>query len=119
MGYFCLIVGLFVIFAISRNQVKKMHKEIALFKVMGVSIPKILNIIVFEYLIILFAAFLLGGVISLIIGKILSDLFFDNVWSIDFSSMSYLMIILVVCCILIVLMSSYSVVKEKVKTFLN
>jgi len=83
MAILCLIVGFFVLFAIIQNQLKRKRFDGAIQKVFGIkSLDLFLNIVI-EYLIIVLIASFIGIGFSLLLGQVVSYMFFDGVWRID------------------------------------
>lgn len=119
MAFLCIIVGFFVIYAIIQNQLRKKSYDIALMKSFGSSSTFIMKQFLYEYLLMSIAATLLGSFFSIIFGNIISFIFFDGIWSLDWS---YLILIITVMCVLtvtIVFVSTISIYKKSAKTLLD
>lgn len=83
MATLCLLVGFFVIYSIMNHELQRKAYEFSLLKTLGLSFLKIQGSVVIEYAILVILALLFGSSISLILGFILSQIFFDGVWSKD------------------------------------
>lgn len=83
MALLCLTVGFFVLFAIIQNQLAKKRYEAALQKVFGMTSSNLFLTIAYEYLIIVIIACTIGIGFSLVLGIVVSNMFFDGVWRID------------------------------------
>lgn len=88
MALLCLAVGFFVLFAIIQNQIKKKYFETAIQKVFGLQPSELLKALLKEYFIMAAISCTLGLGFSLILGQIVSTLFFDGVWRVDFVFMA-------------------------------
>lgn len=88
MSGLCMLVGFFVLFAIIQNQLKKKHFEVAIQKVFGMEPSALLATLVKEYFMMAAISCVLGMGFSLALGQVVSILFFDGVWRIDWLYMA-------------------------------
>lgn len=119
MAFLCIIVGFFVIYAIIQNQLRKRSYDMALMKSFGSSSKFIMKQFLYEYLLMSLIATIIGSFFSIIFGNILSLMFFDGVWSLDWG---YLIGIIVSMCsltIMIVFVSTISIYKKPAKALLD
>jgi putative ABC transport system permease protein len=119
MAYLCIIVGFFVIYAIIQNQIRKRTYDIALVKSFGGSSSFLVKQFLAEYLLMSIFATIIGSFFSILFGNVISKMFFDGVWSIDWN---YLVAIISLMCFVtaaIVFLSTYRIYKRPVKSLLD
>lgn len=87
MSLLCMSVGFFVLFAIIQNQLKKKSFEVAIQKVFGLEAKKLLMSLLKEYFLLVGISCVFGLGFSLALGQIVSVLFFDGVWRLDWMFM--------------------------------
>ena len=119
MALLCLIVGMVVIFAITQHQVRKQAVELTIQKVLGLSRFKQFIVINKTFLAIVFFSLCLGTSLSVILGNILSILFFDGVWSLDFEFVIALFVAIILLTITTVSLASAQVLAKKSRVFLS
>lgn len=83
MAMLCLIVGFFVLFAIIQNQLKRKKFDSAIQKVFGATPSDLYIGMALEYFYIVLVSGIIGVGFSLILGYVVSQMFFDGVWRID------------------------------------
>jgi len=119
MAILCIIVGLFVIYAILQNQLRKREYDQALQKILGMDEKTVKKTLVFEYTIVAFFASVIGCVFSLILGNVLSKVFFDGVWSLDVVYLFSIVIGMVLFTYSIVKVSAHRVYKKSARLLLE
>ena len=77
----CFLMALFILYAIGLEKARRKKHWIALIKTLGSSLNTIRFSLFIEYLIISLGASTLGCLLSLAMGKTVSILFFDSLWS--------------------------------------
>jgi putative ABC transport system permease protein len=85
MALLCLLVGFFVLFAIIQNQLKRKKFDAAIQKVFGITPMQLYRSMAIEYFLIVFVSCFIGIGFSLLLGYIVSHMFFDGVWKIDWN----------------------------------
>jgi hypothetical protein len=82
--------------------------------------PKnIILIFAYKFMKISISATVLGSVLSLFVGNLLSQVFFDGVWKVDFSYYLYLIITVVLITFLLVLLNASGVYKKPIRSLLE
>ena len=87
MAALCMAVGFFVLFAIIQNQLKKKAFEVAVQKVFGMEASSLMAALFKEYFLLAGISCFLGIGFSLGLGILVSELFFDGVWRVDWPVM--------------------------------
>jgi putative ABC transport system permease protein len=119
MAYLCIFVGLFVVFGIIQNQLRRKQYDILLLKSFGMSEKKIIRIFIYQFLQISFLASLFGSSLSLIVGNLLSQFLFEGVWSVDWTYFVSILLVIVVVTLFLVLVSASSVYKKPIRSLLE
>ena len=81
MSLLCLLAGFVVLYSINTHQVNNRKKDMALFKMLGLSAGKMHKLFLYQMIVIAFFAGLFGMVLSLGVSYILSAVFFYSAWS--------------------------------------
>jgi len=119
MAYLCIFVGFFVVYAIIQNQLRKKQYDILLLKSFGMGPKNIVLIFAYKFIKIAVSATILGAGLSLVVGNLLSQVFFDGVWKVDFSYYLYLIIAVVLITFLLVLLNASGVYKKPIRSLLE
>jgi putative ABC transport system permease protein len=119
MAYLCILVGLFVVYGIIQNQLRRKQYDILLLKSFGMSEGRIIKVFIYQFLKVSFAASLLGCSLSLIVGNLLSQFFFEGVWSIDWMYFVSILFAITTLTIFLVLISASSVYKKPIRSLLE
>lgn len=119
MALLCLVVGLVVIFAITQHQVRKYAVELTIQKVLGLSRLNQFIIINKTFLFIVLLSAVLGTVVSIVLGNVLSMLFFDGVWSFDHFFVMKLFMGLTILTIFTVSTASAQVLGKRSRSFIS
>ncbi len=119
MAYLCILVGFFVVYAIIQNQLRKKQYDILLLKSFGMSPKNIIMIFAYKFIKISISATILGSGLSLIVGNLLSQVFFDGVWKVDYVYYLYLIMIVVLITFLLVLLNASGVYKKPIRSLLE
>lgn len=80
MSLVVIFVGFVVIFALIQHQVSERKRDVVLLKVLGMSLPRIRKMILYEFLAITASASLLGAAVGLFISYWFSVIFFEGMW---------------------------------------
>ncbi|MFT6632009.1 MAG: putative ABC transport system permease protein [Bacteriovoracaceae bacterium] len=80
MSFCCICVGLFVLYSILQSQIHKKQKDLALQKLMGMNERQIFRTLFNEYFSMVFSSLLIGNSIGLIISIVVSHLFLDGIF---------------------------------------
>lgn len=118
MSLCCIVVGLFVLFSILRNQIRKKQKEIALQKIMGFSDQRVFKIILIEYLIIIFITICCGMGIGTGLSYVLSIIFLDGLFIFNGSFFTMLNTSLVAMMTLIIYFTYKTQFRRKINDLL-
>jgi predicted MFS family arabinose efflux permease len=82
--------------------------------------PKnIVLIFAYKFIKIAVSATILGAGLSLVVGNLLSQVFFDGVWKVDFSYYLYLIVAVVLITFLLVLLNASGVYKKPIRSLLE
>jgi putative ABC transport system permease protein len=119
MALLCLLVGFFVLFAIIQNQLKRKKFDSAIQKIFGVTPIDLYKTMALEYLYIILVACFIGVGFSLILGFIVSSMFFDGVWKIDWNYNFGISIFITLATMLICYVMSRRYYKIQVKSLLK
>lgn len=119
MAYLCIIVGFFVIYAIIQNQLRKRSYDIALMKSFGSSSGFLVKQFLIEYLLMSLVATLVGSLFSIIFGNLISRMFFDGVWSIDWNYLGGIILLMCFVTAFIVFLSTFNIYKKPIKGLLE
>lgn len=119
MALLCLGVGFFVLFAIIQNQLSKKKYEAALQKVFGFQARSLFMSICIEYIIVVLLACFIGIGFSLLLGVIVSHLFFDGIWRIDWQYNSVTSLLMISFTFLMSYFASRSYYQANVKLLLK
>lgn len=114
-----IIVGLFVLFAVTNYEAKKYIPEINLLKVLGAPFPTILKITLYQYLTLSIFASLGGILLSLATSFFISIYIFENQWVFDPATPVISFILIIVFTIGTLLASSYKTFRTSPATLLN
>lgn len=119
MALLCLTVGFFVLFAIIQNQLAKKRYEAALQKVFGLKVSSLFLTICYEYILIVIVACVIGIGFSLLLGIVVSQMFFDGVWRIDWVYNLGTSAMMIVFTFILSLIASRSYYSTNVKALLK
>lgn len=119
MAILCIIVGFFVIYAIIQNQIRKKEYDILLMKSFGMSSSKILQLFLFEFLLMSLSATIIGSLFSLLLGNILSQIFFEGVWDMDLNYILIIIFSMTTLTVATVFLSTFSIYNKSVKSLLE
>ncbi len=119
MAYLCILVGFFVVYAIIQNQLRKKEYDILLLKSFGMSSKQIMKIFIIQFLKISFTATVFGCGLSLLVGNLLSQVFFDGVWQIDFVYFLSILLIMCLMTVLLVIFCASGVYKKPIRSLLE
>jgi putative ABC transport system permease protein len=119
MAILCIIVGFFVIFAIIQNQVRKKQYDILLMKSFGMTSSKVFFLFLNEFLMMSTLATIVGSIFSLILGNLLSYIFFEGVWQIDWEYLIIIMGSMTILTVIIVTLSTFRIYNKPVRELLE
>jgi putative ABC transport system permease protein len=119
MAYLCILVGFFVIYAIIQNQLRKRNIDLAIQKSYGSRAIDIVKQFTIEYVILASAATSMGILISLILGNILSILFFDGRWSWNFSYLATIIVTILSGTMLLVVVSTWKTYRQRIMQLMS
>ena len=85
MSVLCLLLGFVVLYSVALHQVQSRKKDMALFKVLGLSVFNLHKLFLYQFAFITLAAGGLGLLSSLGVSYIISVLFFHSSWSFSLS----------------------------------
>lgn len=119
MAILCIFVGMIVIFSISQHQTRKEATELTIQKVLGLKWKEQIIIINKTFISIVVLATLMGSLFSIVLGNLLSHLFFDGVWTLDFNYFLIIFILIIFLTIATVSSASYGILRQKSRNFLT
>lgn len=119
MAFLCIVVGFFVIYAIIQNQLMKRNYDMALMKSFGSSSKSITKQFVVEYFIMSFTSSIIGSLFSIIVGNVISSLFFDGVWSFNFYYFLSIVVSMSLMTILVVYLATRGIYNQPAKQLLE
>ena len=119
MAILCIIVGFFVIYAIIQNQLRKKQYDILLMKSFGMKSSKVFYLFLNEFLMMSTLATIVGSVFSLILGNLLSVIFFEGIWQIDWEYLIIIMGTMTVLTVSIVFVSTFRIYNKPIRELLE
>jgi putative ABC transport system permease protein len=119
MAILCIIVGFFVIFAIIQNQVRKKQYDILLMKSFGMKSSNVFYLFLNEFLLMSILATIVGSIFSLILGNLLSVIFFEGIWQIDWKYLIIIMSTMTVLTVFIVFISTFKIYNKPIRELLE
>lgn len=119
MAILCIIVGFFVIYAIIQNQLRKKQYDILLMKSFGMTSKNVFLLFLNEFLLMSLLATIVGSVFSLILGNLLSVIFFEGIWKIDYTYLAVIICSMTALTMLIVSISTFRIYNKPVKELLE
>ncbi|MBC74412.1 MAG: hypothetical protein CME64_00195 [Halobacteriovoraceae bacterium] len=119
MAGLCLSIGFFTLYAITQNQLKKKRFEAAIQKVFGFSPGQLLKTLLAEYFILATLACVIGLGFSVVLGQVVSIIFFDGVGRPDWMFMLKIGVGVYAVTFLIAIASGRSFYSLKIKSLLS
>ncbi|MCO4754929.1 MAG: FtsX-like permease family protein, partial [Bacteriovoracaceae bacterium] len=119
MAGLCLTIGFFTLFAITQNQLKKKRFEAAIQKVFGFSPASLFRTLLAEYFILATIACVIGLAFSVVLGQIVSIVFFDGVGRPDWLFMLKIALGVYAVTFVIALAAGRTFYSLKIKTLLR
>ncbi len=119
MAGLCLSIGFFTLYAITQNQLKKKRFEAAIQKVFGFSPAQLLKTLLAEYFILATLACVIGLGFSVVLGQVVSVIFFDGVGRPDWMFMLKIGIGVYAVTFIIAIASGRSFYSLKIKSLLS
>lgn len=119
MSALCLVVGFFVLYSLANHQMEGRKADMALLKVIGMDLPEIRKMAIFEFIFIGAMAALLGSLFGLIVSFIVSHLFFDGLWAPSLKWPLGSMVVMIGMCWWTSWMATRKVLRMKSTYFLN
>ena len=118
MSLICVVVGLFVLYSLSHHQVNSRLKDFALLKVMGMKEKDLKTMALREFAMIGFIASFLGAFFSLFVANIVSKIFFDGNFVLQFLIPVGSIFVITFLCYLTSRLAIRKVLKVKANHFL-
>jgi putative ABC transport system permease protein len=119
MALLCLLVGMVVIFAITQHQVQKEAVELTIQKVLGLRWKQQLIIINKSFAVTVILATVLGTLFSILLGNLLSIMFFDGVWTLDGGYLVTIFGGIIILTLVTVSMACIQILRRKSRAFLS
>lgn len=118
MAILCLIVGFVVLYSITEHQTRRRSVELSLYKILGLKAMKVQKFLFIEFILMALMSIVIGASLSLILGKVVAVLFFDNVWTIDIISLLMIAVSVLVMTLLTVYSASNRILNKSAFRFL-
>lgn len=119
MAILCIIVGMIVIFSITQHQTRKEATELTIQKVLGLKWKQQLVVINKTFISIVLIATLVGSLFSIGLGNLLSRLFFDGVWTVDWKYFVVIFVLVLILTTFTVTTASFGILRQKSRNFLS
>lgn len=105
MSFFCILVGLTVLFALANDQVRSREWDIGLLKALGAPYSIIAWCFMWQFFIISIFAAISGGLLSLMASYIFSSYLFDGAWFFNWIVPVFVLMAIGVLCPILVYLS--------------
>jgi putative ABC transport system permease protein len=119
MSLCCICVGLFVLYSILQSQMHKKQKDLALQKLMGMSEVNILKTLLSEYSFLVIFSIFIGNSFGMIVALIVSRLFLDGVFIMNWEFFILFNGGLLMTSILMIIISFKANYNKSIKSLLN
>ena len=119
MSLCCIAVGIFVLYSILQSQMHKKSNEFALQKIVGMGRGQIFRVLLAEYSILVLTSIIIGLFFGIIVSKVVSEIFLDGNFSLDYGFMLSFSIGLLFISILVISATFKLYYKKKINQLLD
>jgi putative ABC transport system permease protein len=119
MSFLCLVVGFFVLYSLANHQMEGRKADLVLLKVIGMKQGDLRKMVTREFVSIGLLAAVIGAAFGLIVSFIVTNLFFDGLWSFNLMWPIISIITITGLCWVTATFATKKALKVKASYFLN